>query len=139
MAHDMLVQQHIVCRMVADPRPDAQRMDLLVMASEAEWARELLSHGIAELRGTVLPAGGFPVVMPGVAPPSPQAPVRQQGFASAAGARAPLAALPVGPLRRVETPGQSAAYTITLVLLIAIMVLLIISMVAVCFMRDNYQ
>jgi hypothetical protein len=36
---DILAQQHVVCRMVADPssKSDTQRIELMVMASEAEW------------------------------------------------------------------------------------------------------
>jgi hypothetical protein len=87
------------------------------MASEAEWARDALGRGIPEL-GTdkALPAGGFPVVVSGMPPPLPQGYLRRHGVVPAAGAKAPAAALPVGPLRRPERPGQSAGYTIGLVL-----------------------
>lgn len=161
-ARDLLSQQRIVCRMDADStqaHSEEERMELLVMASEAEWAREVLRQGIPELVGTVLPAGGFPIqpTQTPVALSAQQTPpllpelFRQQLSQSAttelarsrlvispsSGAtnpKAPLRVLPVGPVRPAALPGQSAAFTVTLVLAFAALILLIICMVAVCFM-----
>jgi hypothetical protein len=154
-ARDLLTQQRIVCRMVADPtstRKDDQRIELLVMASEAEWARDVLQRGIPELAGTAIPPGGYPLIQPGiplaardssVPPPLPEWYFRQHSTISPradlaelprAGVRAPLAALPVAPLTLAPSPGQSAAYTTILVLAFVALAVLIIAIIAICFM-----
>jgi len=127
--------------MVSDPANNEQRTDLLVMASEAEWARDVLRQGIPEL-GTSMPfpPGGFPVA-PTSAPPLPNAQLQQNGYPPAADgaarANAPMAALPVGPLRLAEAQGQSATYTTILVLaFVALILLIIVTIVILC--MPNY-
>jgi hypothetical protein len=115
-ARDLLSQHRIICRMVADEdaaRHGAQRMELLVMAHDAPWAREVLRRGIPELSG-----GGSE--RPPLAP-------------RPAGTKAPLAALPVDPVGPAPSPGASAAFIITLVVAFTVLVLLIFFMIWACF------
>ena len=124
--------------MVADPTnmsTEGQRMDLLVMASEAEWARDVLRKGIPEMGGTVFSPEGLamvPAAMPapgsGVPPPLPEGYFLRHRVAAPGGATAPVAALPVAPLRVAQSRGQSVGYTIVLVIAVVVFIVLALIM-----------
>jgi hypothetical protein len=78
-----LLDRHRIVNRMDDQDGDTNEVDLMVLASEAEWARDVLSKGIPQLANIMPMSVGFPVVMPGdkssvdpanVAPPEPQPP-----------------------------------------------------------------
>jgi hypothetical protein len=104
-ANALLNRNGITCRMGG--RADETEIDLLVLSTEAEWARDVLSKGMPQLDAQSQSTGGFPVIT----------------ATDASEEVVPISAVPVG--RADLSRRQRSLYTVTTILLWIVLVGLI--------------
>ena len=111
----LLSGQNILSRIGPD-EGNSDDMNLQVLSTEAEWARDILARGIPELIGMAQPPGGFPVITVPITPGSPGV--------------SPAAALPVMPVEKRPTAAPfGAGYYLILAVLWVLLALIVLSIV----------
>jgi hypothetical protein len=127
-AQSVLAGQGIVCRVGDTTGSSDGSMVLEVFGTEAEWVRELLGGGVPSIVGLAAPPGGFPIT---ALPPEVS---RLPTGASPGAVRpaAPVHALPVAPLRPIDTSRSNRRYRLIILFLWMLMILTIAAIVLVC-------
>jgi hypothetical protein len=125
-ANRVLSHQGISARMATAPG-DAIGYDLLVIETEAEWARDLLGRDKNLLAPPQTPTYGFPVCPPADTPTDPITSSQTPASAASEPAAA-LRPIPAVPVRRGLSDRQQAAYTAWIIVLCLLAGLLILLM-----------